>query len=150
MKKDEKIAQLKSLYGKTIDCETVFNSICEDGEWKYDTEESDLLLCFMRTWKKECYIAKIVLEDGICAPPYGEEGVIAEITFGKFNKDEYVKIPKFPNDLGDEDPEYFLAKYGDPNYALELENIKFKDIPDAIFDELFDEIFLPLSESILE
>ena len=147
---EEKIFQIKAFIGKTIDCEILFNSLCEDGKWKYDTEESDILLCFMRTWKKESYIAKIILEDGVCAPPYGEEGEIAEITIGKFDKNEYIKIPKISDHLSDDDPDYYLAKYGDPNYELELEEITLEDAPDAIIDSLYNEIFSPLSESILE
>ena len=150
MTKEENIKQLKSFTGKTIDCEVLFSFICEDGSWKYDTEESDILLCYMRTWKKEGYIAKIVLEDGICAPPYGEEGEIKEIIIGTFNTEKYINIPKVPKDLNDENPEYFLAKYGDPNYKLKLKNIKLADVPDAIFDALCEEIIDPLTESILE
>jgi len=150
MTKEEKIKQLKSFTGKTIDCEVLFTTLCEAGKWKYDTEESDILLCFMRTWKNEGYIAKIVLEDGVCAPPYGEEGELAEIIIGKFDTEKYINIPKVSDDLEDDNPEYFLAKYGDPNYKLKLKNIKLADVPDSIFDALFDEIVFPLTESILE
>jgi hypothetical protein len=150
MKKEEKIAQIKNFIGKTIDCEIIYKSLCEEGKWKYDTEESDILLCFMRTWKDESYIAKITLEDGVCAPPFGEEGEIAKITIGKFDKKEYIKIPKVSGDLKNDDPKYYLAKYGDPNYELELKNIPLKNVPDSIIDTLYDEIFSPLSESILE
>ena len=150
MTKQEKIKQLKSFTGKTIDCEVLFSFLCEEGKWKYDTEESDLILCFMRTWKKEGYIAKIVLEDAICAPPYGEEGEIKEIIIGTFNIEKYINIPKVPKDQEDDNPEYFLAKYGDSNYNLKLKENKLNDIPDSIFDALFDEIVFPLTESVLE
>lgn len=150
MQKQEKIAKIKNFIGKTVDCEIIFNALCEDGNWKYDTEESDILLCFMKTWEKEQIIAKIIFEDGVCAPPYGEEGVINKIIVGKFDNDDYVSIPDISNDLENDDPAYFIAKYGDPNYELELIDIQMEDLPEAVLNDLFEDIFEPLSDSILE
>lgn len=150
MNKAEKIAQLKTFIGKTVDCEVIFNALCEAGQWKYDTEESDIVLCFMRTWENEGYIAKILLEDGICAPPHGETGEISGFLIGTYNKDKYMKIPAITADVEADDLLYYRQKYGDPNYELDLEEESLADVPDAVFDTFFQEVFPALSESVLD
>jgi hypothetical protein len=150
MTKEEKIARLKTFIGKTVNCDLIFNALCEASNWRYDTEESDIVLCFMRTWKNEGYIAKILLEEGISAPPDGETGEIAGFLIGTFDKEEYINIPDVSVDRAENDLLYYKQKYGDPNYALDLEEMELEAVPDAIFDTLYAEIFDTLSESVID
>lgn len=150
MTKAEKTAQLKTLIGKTVNCDLIFNALCEAGNWKYDTEESDILLCFMRTWKEEGYIAKIILEDGISAPPDGDTDELAGFIIGKYNREEYINIPNISVDKATNDLLYYKQKFGDPNYALDLEEMTLEVVPDAVFDTLYAEIFDTLSTSVID
>lgn len=140
MTKPEKIQHLQSLINKEVDCWKIFQALCENGPWKYDTEESDIALCFMRTWPEEGIIAKLVLEDGICAPPDGEVGVIERILVGRYDKAQYIPIPEVTADIEENDLLWYKQTYGDPNWELELDEMRLEDLPEAVFEELYADV----------
>lgn len=140
MTKPEKIHHLHSLTNKEIDCSKIFETLCENGSWKYDTEESDIVLSFMRTWHDEGIIAFLVLEDGICAPPDGEVGVIERILVGRYDKAQYIPIPEVTADIEENDLLWYKQTYGDPNWELELDEMRLEDVPEAVFEALYAEV----------
>ncbi len=91
MLKQEKIDFLYSFVNKKMHMGYLFMYICENGLWKYDLEESDLMNCFLRTWKEECIIAKITFNEYACAPPDSEIEAIKSITFGIYKKEDSVE-----------------------------------------------------------
>ncbi len=157
MTKTEKINELKSYYGKTFDWGSVFESICETDEhpqWKYDLEESDLMNFFSRTWVEEGYKAMVFLEEFICAPPYDEEEVLKEIVVAKINPDDLVNTHSKGGCDDPDDPAYYHFVYGDYNYSVVFKDeewfnklIPFEELPDKIFDDLYNELAEALKKS---
>ncbi len=150
MTKTEKINELKSYFGKTVDCGRIFESICETEnhpEWKYDLEESDLMNFFSRTWVEEGYKAMLFLEEFVCAPPFGEEEVLQEIVVAKINSADLVNKDTRRGSDDPNDPAHYHSLYGDFNFSVVFQDedwhkklIPFEELPDKIFDDLYNEL----------
>jgi hypothetical protein len=150
----EKIAEIESYFGRSMDCGTLFGQLCAtDEDWKYDLEESDLMNFFSRTWAKEGYKAMLFLEEFVCAPPDGEIETLSELVVVKINPDDLGKAePRYTADYDEDSPEYYHALYGDFDYAVAFDNaedenwdwreniVALEDLPEDIFNDLYNEV----------
>ncbi len=69
--------------GREIDVGDVYERLTAQG-WKIDTEESNLMQGFSRTFRSEGIKVWVFLDAFVCAPPYGERGTIESIRFHRF------------------------------------------------------------------
>ena len=160
----EKIAQLESFVGKTIDCGAVFTALClSDAGWKYDLEESDLMNFFSYTWAKEGYKAMLFLEEFVCAPPDDEEETLSELVVVKINPADLGKAARrYTADFEEDTPEYFHPLYGDMDYEVAFDNaddedwdwrknvVAFADLPAPIFEALYNDLADALQKAVRE
>jgi hypothetical protein len=72
MKSTHEISKLEELLDEPISPAHFFARLCVEGKWKYDLEESDLMIGFSRTWRKEGMKAWLYFSDYLNAPPLEE------------------------------------------------------------------------------
>jgi hypothetical protein len=76
--------QISEWRGIIVDVERLYALLTECG-WKVDTEESNLMIAFSKTWRFEGIKVWVYLKDFVCAPPFGESEALDTITFYRFD-----------------------------------------------------------------
>lgn len=132
-------AALAEFIGATIDVERTYDTLTRRG-WKIDTEESNLLQGFSRTWRDHGVKVWVFLADYACAPPSGEEGTIERITFYRFDPaamptttmaEQLTRDDDEPRSPGWYADWQWLLDHGDPQYATfeQLTELALADVP---------------------
>jgi hypothetical protein len=122
-----------------IDVEHAWAVLTSRG-WKVDTEESNLMVAFSRTWRAEGIKVWVRLREFVCAPPAGEDVGIDTIAFHRFDPAAMPTSTMLEQMLTghSEDPPptwyedwQWLIDHGDPQFdTFELlEPIAFGEVP---------------------
>jgi len=147
---EDRTPRFDQLVGRTADVEHAYAALTERG-WKIDTEESNLLQGFSRTWRDHGLKVWVFLEDYACAPPSGEAGTIASVTFYRFDPAAMPTTTMAEALTGpDDEPRgaswyndwQWLLDHGDPQYATfdALTAVAPADVPPALGAEAWRDL----------
>lgn len=75
---------IDALVGRTVDVEHAYAVLTARG-WKIDTEESNLMQGFSRTWRAHGIKVWVFLDAFVCAPPVGETGTVESVRWFRFD-----------------------------------------------------------------
>lgn len=130
--------------GREVDVGEVFERLTARG-WKIDTEESNLLHGFSRTFMAAGIKVWVFLDEFACAPPRSEAGTIADIQFHRFAAETMPRTSMCEQLLAafaDDDPPppswfeewQWLIDHGDPQFDTfdRLEPIAVEAVPPQV------------------
>ena len=140
------------LVGRTADVEHAYAALTQRG-WKIDNEESNLLQGFSRTWREHGVKVWVFLNEYACAPPSGETGTIASVTFYRFDPAAMPTTTMAEQLTGPDDeprgPSWYadwqwLLDHGDPQYATfdALTALAPDDVPTALGSEAWRDLLV--------